>query len=132
VAKLGKVIFLGCTHIIIWALDIQEGAWAKKVGLALLKKIDWTHINEPLAKELICSFNFDNQYVKLQGRQIDIGKEGIVKVIKLPCEGLMARAVEGYNGVVATYFVGFQQDHYIFKLRYLIAQANGKARVRRL
>jgi hypothetical protein len=44
----------------------------------------------------------------------------------------MARALEGYNGVVATYFVGFQQDHYILKLGYLIAQANGKAKVKKL
>jgi hypothetical protein len=34
---LGKVIFLGCIHANIWALDTQEGAWAKKVGLASLK-----------------------------------------------------------------------------------------------
>ncbi len=60
VAELGKVTFLGCTHVSIWALDAQEGAWAKKAGLASLKKLDWTHINEPLAKELICNFNYDN------------------------------------------------------------------------
>jgi hypothetical protein len=37
---------------------------------------------------------------------IDIGEEGIMKVFKLPCKGLMARAREGFNGVDATYFVG--------------------------
>jgi hypothetical protein len=40
VAELTKVIFLGCTHDNICALDTQEGAWAKKVGLASLKKIN--------------------------------------------------------------------------------------------
>jgi len=50
-----------------------------------------------------------------------------VKVFKLPCKGLMARALERYNGVAATYFVRFQQDHYILKSGYLIAQANGKS-----
>jgi hypothetical protein len=64
-AKLGKVTFLGCIHVNIWVLNIQEGAWAKKVGFVLLKKLDCTHINELLAKELICSFNYDDQYVKL-------------------------------------------------------------------
>ncbi len=39
VVELGKVTFLGCTHTSIWALDIQEGAWAKKVGLSLLKNL---------------------------------------------------------------------------------------------
>ncbi len=96
----------------------------------MLKFFDCTHINELLAKKLVCSFNYDDQYVKLQGRQIDIGEEGIVKVFKLPWEGLMARTLEGYNGVVATYFVGFQQDHYIFKSGYLSGQSNGKAKVR--
>jgi hypothetical protein len=65
----------------------------------------------------------------MQGQQIDISEEGIVKVFKVPWEGLMARALKGYNGVVTTYFVGIQQDHYIFKLGYLIAQVDGKARV---
>ncbi len=32
-----------------------------------------------------------------------------MKVFKLPCEGLMARTQEGYNGVVATYFTSIQQ-----------------------
>jgi hypothetical protein len=63
--ELGKVTFLGCIHVSIWALDTHEGTWAKKVGLALLKKLDWTHINKSLVKELICSFNYDDQYVKL-------------------------------------------------------------------
>jgi hypothetical protein len=58
--KLGKVIFFGCTQVRIWALDIQEGTCAKKLGLESLKKFDWTYINEPMAKKLICSFNYDN------------------------------------------------------------------------
>jgi hypothetical protein len=58
----------------------------------LYKKFNWTHINEPLVKELICSFNCDNQYVKLERQQIDIGEEGIAKMFKLPRGGLMARA----------------------------------------
>jgi hypothetical protein len=36
-------------------------------------------------------------------------------------EELMAGAWDGYNSVVATYFVSTQQDHYILKSRYLIA-----------
>jgi sorbitol-specific phosphotransferase system component IIA len=51
---------------------------------------------------------------------------------ELPCEGLMAGAREGFNGVYATYFVGTQQDHYVFKLGHLIAQADGKVRAERL
>jgi hypothetical protein len=53
------------------------------VGLALLKKFDQTHIYEPLVKELICNFDYDNRYIKLEKQHIDIGKEGIVKVFKL-------------------------------------------------
>jgi hypothetical protein len=37
----------------------------------------------------------------LEKRYINIGKEGIVKVFKLPREGLMAGARKGFNGVVA-------------------------------
>ncbi len=50
VAKSRKVTSLGCIHVSIWVLDIQEGAWAKKVGLASFKKCEWTHINEPMVK----------------------------------------------------------------------------------
>jgi hypothetical protein len=55
-----------------------------------------------------------------------------VKVFKLLCKGLLVGAQEGFNGVDATYFVGTHQDHYVFKLGYLIAQANGKVRAGRL
>jgi hypothetical protein len=58
--ELGKATNLGCIHGNIWALDTQEGSWAKKVGLASLKKFNWTHINKPLTKELTCSFNYDD------------------------------------------------------------------------
>jgi len=64
VAEWRKVTFLGCIHGRIWALDTHEETWAKKVGS--LKKFDWTHVNKPLVKELICSFSYDNQYVKLE------------------------------------------------------------------
>jgi len=89
--ELRKVVFLGHIHVSIWALDTQKGAWAKKVGLTSLKKLDWTCINEPLAKELFCSFNYDDQYVKLRRQRININEEAITKVFKLPCEGLMAK-----------------------------------------
>ncbi len=124
--------FLGCTHDNIWTLDTQEEPWAKKTSFASLKNFDWTHINEPLVKELICSFDYDNQYVKLERQHIDIGEESIAKVFKLPCEGLMVGSWEGYNGVAATYFTWTQQDHHVLKSRYVIAHANEKARVTRL
>jgi len=47
-------------------------------------------------------------------------------------KGLMVGAWDRYNSVVATYFVSMQQDHYVLKLGYLIAQANKKAEVKRL
>jgi len=54
-----------------------------------------------------------------------------MKVFKLPCEGLMV-ARKGYNNVANTYFARTQQNHYVLKLRYVIAQANGQTRVGRL
>jgi hypothetical protein len=92
VVELGKVTILGCIHGSIWALDIHKEAWAKKVGVVLLKKLNLIHINALLMKELICNFNYDNQYVKLEKRQINIGEEGIAKMFKLPCGGLMVGA----------------------------------------
>jgi hypothetical protein len=47
-------------------------------------------------------------------------------------EGLMVGAWDRYSSVVATYFVGTQQDHYVLKSGYLIAQANKKAEVEKL
>jgi len=41
-------------------------------------------------KELSYYFNYDNQYVKLERRQINISEEGIAKMFKLPCGGLIA------------------------------------------
>jgi hypothetical protein len=44
----------------------------------------------------------------------------------------MARTCDEYNSVVATYFVGTQQYHYVFKLGYLIAQVDKKPKIKRL
>ncbi len=46
-------------------------------------------------------------------------------MFELPCEGLMV-GVQGYNGVVANYFIGTQQYHYVLKLGYVIARADGR------
>jgi hypothetical protein len=35
----------------------------QKGGSCIVEKFDSTHINELLARELICSFNYDDQYV---------------------------------------------------------------------
>jgi hypothetical protein len=43
-----------------------------------------------------------------------------MKVFKLPCEGLMVGAWEGYNGVATTYFTRTHQDHYVLKSGYVI------------
>jgi hypothetical protein len=44
----------------------------------------------------------------------------------------MAGTWEGYNDVAATYFVGTQQDHYVLKSRYSIAQIDKNAKLKRL
>jgi hypothetical protein len=90
---------------------LNEEEWAKKAGLVSLEKFDWTHINEPLMKELICNFNYENWYVKLERWHINIGEEGIAELFKLPCGGLMVGAQERHNGVATTYFTRTQQDH---------------------
>ncbi len=48
--------------------------WAKKVRLAQIKKLNWTLVDEPIMKEMVNSYNHVNQYVKLKGRQINVGK----------------------------------------------------------
>jgi hypothetical protein len=57
-----------------------------------------------LTKELICNFHVANQYNKLQGRQIDLGMDGIIVVSKLPCNGTILGAKENYNTFVTNYF----------------------------
>jgi hypothetical protein len=45
----------------------------------------------------------------------------------------MVGTQKGYNGVATTYFASMlQQEHYIFKLGYVIAQVDGKAKVGKL
>jgi hypothetical protein len=50
----------------------EEGDWVKKVGLAKIKKLDWSPIDEPIVKEMVNNYNHANQYVKLKGRQINV------------------------------------------------------------
>ncbi len=57
----------------------EEKDWAKKVGLAKIKKLDWTLVDELVVKEMINIYNHANQYVKLKGRQINVG-EGMARI----------------------------------------------------
>ncbi len=38
--KLGKINFLGYTHGSIWTLMKEEANWAKKIGLAKIRKVE--------------------------------------------------------------------------------------------
>jgi hypothetical protein len=58
----------------------EEAEWAKKVGLTKIRKLNWTLINEPKMKEMMNSYNHANQYVRLKGKQINIG-EGMGRIL---------------------------------------------------
>jgi hypothetical protein len=79
---------------------------AKKTKLAQMKKFEWTTIDEPLVKELICNFHHDDHINNLQGCKIDLGKARVATILKLPWEGLVIKRKEGYNSIVATLFLG--------------------------
>ncbi len=46
----------------------EKANWAKKIGLAKIKKLDWTFVDELVLKEMINNNNHVDQYVKLKGR----------------------------------------------------------------
>jgi hypothetical protein len=50
--KVRNFIFLGCTHGNIWTLMKEEINWGKKIGLAIIKKLDWTLVDELVVKEV--------------------------------------------------------------------------------
>jgi hypothetical protein len=124
--ELGKINFMGCMHGSIWTL-MKEGDWAKKIGLAQIRKLDWTPIDEPIVKEMVNSYNYANQYVKLKGRQMDI--KGVARICGLSHEGVVPIGRESYNPIVAIYFIKDEHEHYIPCLRYPIAKANGRRKV---
>lgn len=59
-----------------------------------MKKFDWTSIDELVMKELICNFDYIDQYIKFKGWQVDVG-EGISQFLKLSYEGFMLGGEEG-------------------------------------
>jgi hypothetical protein len=65
----------------------EEADWAKKVRLTKIRKLDWTLVDEPIVKEMMNSYNHANQYVKLKGKQINIG-EGMGRIFGYPMKGL--------------------------------------------
>jgi hypothetical protein len=36
----------------------KDVEWARKASLAQMRKFDWTQVDEPLVKELICNFRY--------------------------------------------------------------------------
>jgi hypothetical protein len=73
---------------------------------------------------MVNSYNYANQYVKLKGRQNDEAK-GVARIFGLSHEGVVSIGRESYNLIVATCVIGNEDEHYIPRLGYLIAKANG-------
>ncbi len=107
---LGEINFLGYTHGSIWILMKEEKDWAKKVRLAKIKKLKWTLVDELVVKEMIHSYNHADQYVKLKGRQINVG-EGMARIFGLSHEGIVPIGKESYNPIVVTYFIGNEDEN---------------------
>ncbi len=91
----------------------EEENWAKKVGLAKIRKLYWTFIDESIARDMVNSYNHANQYVKLKGRQIDMGEEGVANFFGLFHERVAPTRRESYNPIVATYFICDEHEHYV-------------------
>ncbi len=90
-----------------------------------MKNFDWNSIDELLMEELIYNFNYIDQYIKLKGWQVDVGK-GISQNFELSCEGFMLGGGERYKHDVGTYSDGKKQDHYVPHFVYLIIQTSLK------
>jgi hypothetical protein len=41
----------------------EEAYWVKKVGLAQIKKLNWTLVDEPIVKEMVSGYNHASPYV---------------------------------------------------------------------
>jgi hypothetical protein len=63
-------------------------------------------------KEMVSNYNHVNQYVKMKGRQINVG-EGMARIFGLSSEGVVPIGKESYNPIVATYFTRDEHEHYI-------------------
>ncbi len=70
--------------------------------------------------------------MKLKGKQINVGEEGVARIFGLSCEGIVPIGRKKYNPIVATYFIRDEHEHYIPCLGYLIAKTNGKWKVAKL
>ncbi len=68
----------------------------------------------------------------MRGNEVNLTIEGIVKVLKLPSIGTVARGKEGYSITIAKYFIGGGEEHYTFHSGYVIYKANGPLKVMRL
>jgi hypothetical protein len=78
---------------------------------------------------MISNYNHANQYVKLKGRQINVG-EG--RIFGLSHKRIVPIGKESYNPIIAIYFIGDEHEHYIPRSCYLIAKTYAKHEVARL
>lgn len=91
-----------------------------------------TFVDELVVRNMVSSYNHANQYVKLKGRQINMGEEGVEFFFGLSHERVVPIGKESYNSIVATYFIGDEHEHYIPHSRYLIAKGDGNRKVAKL
>jgi hypothetical protein len=68
----------------------------------------------------------------LKCKEVDLTIEGIVKVFKLRFTRTIVGGKEGYNTIIAKYFIGGEEEHYTPCYGYVIYKANGPLKVTKL
>jgi hypothetical protein len=82
--------------------------------------------------EMICNYQIIEEAIKLKGKEVDLTIEGIVEVFKVPSIGTVIGGKEGYNTIIAKYFVGEEEERYTLRFGNVIYKANGPLKVMRL
>ncbi len=56
----------------------------------------------------------------------------MARICCLSCEGTVPIGRKSYNPIVVAYFIGYEHEHYIPYVRYLIAKVDGRQKVAKL
>jgi lipoprotein-anchoring transpeptidase ErfK/SrfK len=81
--------------------------------------------------KMICNYQVIEEATKLKGKGVNLTIEGTAKVFKLPSTKTVAWGKEGYNTVIAKYFVREEAEYYTPCSNFVICKANGLLKVMR-
>ncbi len=123
---LNEITFNSYMHKLMWT-SMEEVKWVEKVILTYFWKMDWTMVDMPFVKEMVCNFCHTTKSTTRKQNKWCVNVEKLASIFKRFHVRIMVGGKERPNFKIAKYFIGNEEEQvYVWNKGYLIHKTTFK------